>query len=1034
MMGAEGRDTRTRAEAAFQRWLDRFREDGEDAEEQVLAGEPADVRDEVRQMIADYQALRGRIGFGAPHIEAGRVIGDFRLVRELGRDGMAVVWEAEQLSLVRKVALKILLPHYSLSANALARFEREARAGGRLAHPGIVQTHAVGKADGLHYIAQELVAGGYTLVDSLADLRQERELPEGYYRRAAELFAKVAEALEHAHAHGVIHRDVKPSNILIGEKDEPRVTDFGLARIQDELALSRTGEIEGTPYYMSPEQAAGRAMGIDHRTDVFSLGSSLYEALTLARAFDGDTSQQVFQKILTVDPIDPRRLRSRVPRDLAVICLRALEKNPDRRYASMATFARDLRSWLDGRSIAARPVGSIGKGLRWARRHPVATLGAVSVLVLATVIGGLGSYSVNAKNRAGAERRARLAEEELRARSEEERGRLRRAEADRRMRERLLDLAAVVPLQGNRLDWQTSASWYLEAYREFGLPLDDGRQIAELVAAFDAVSARDPDLGREVAEGVHGLRAVFAGPTDSFFGLGGPEDPASLAMDPSDAFPGLVGSTYPEEPEGSPEARVRARMGQAGTTWLELWNRVIVLIDSMEARDPWRLSIWQAFKLYLGSGTDAFDPVLEPSNLEGRPGRDLAWLANLLLEPEFLSEQPFERVETAVDLYDRALDMGPDNRYHRFICHVQRGMCGLLSGKLVDPVHDLEIAVAIRPDSALAQLALSFAHKLAGSPQPQERAARKATEQEPGMALAWIMLGDARFWMRDYEGALLAFERAAELAPESGEPVRVIGDTLRAQGDLDGAITAYRASIELDPHHGPAYTNLVDALRAGGRQAEAEEVLPELLRRLDTAGEVSPEWAWAYHAMGGILIRKQDYAGAARAHRRAVELDPDNPLYNHNLAAAQVWGGELDEGIESARRAIELAPRAYGVPLSKGFIGLALTTKGRLGEASRLLKEAVQQMPENGWLRGVYVNALLSGGDVDGAAEQARAAFRELPPPWQAGWKQTLAWALTWSGDRLGALDAARECLQENPEAAHAHLGLANALEARPAT
>jgi hypothetical protein len=259
------------------------------------------------------------------------VFGDFRLVQEIGRGGMVVVWEAEQLTLKRRVALELLHPHLGLSATALERFRREAEAGARLDHAGIVTVLGVGELDGTHWIAQRLVRGGTSLADSLADLREAGELPEGYWRAVAELFARVADALQAAHERGVVHRDVKPGNILIDEQDQPLVADFGLALVQDELALSRSGELLGTPFYMIPEQAAGKRMGLDARTDVFSLGATLYEALTLVRPFDGDTSEQVVEKILLSDPPDPRTLRSRCPRDLAVITLHAMEKRRDER-------------------------------------------------------------------------------------------------------------------------------------------------------------------------------------------------------------------------------------------------------------------------------------------------------------------------------------------------------------------------------------------------------------------------------------------------------------------------------------------------------------------------------------------------------------------------------------------------------------------------------------------------------------------------------------------------------------------------------
>ena len=374
-------DTLGRAEDAFGIFVDLFRKGELESPEAYIAEQEAEIQGELRQMIEEFTALREQIGQGTLEQREGRVLGGYRLLSELGRGGMSVVWEAEEIALNRRVALKVLAPHQLLSPTALDRFEREARAGGRLTHPGIVPTYGAGEADGVRYIAQELVPGGYTLGESFNDLRELRELPGDYYRSVAELFQKLADALQHAHDEGVIHRDVKPGNILITEESEPRIVDFGLARIQDELSTSRSVEISGTPFYMSPEQAAAKAMGIDERTDQFSLGATLYEALTLQRPFDGDTSHQVFRNILTVDPPEPRRVRSRVPEDLAVICMKTLEKNPEQRYEKIGELAADLGRYLEDRPILARPPGPRMRANKWARRHR----GIVAGLAFASV-------------------------------------------------------------------------------------------------------------------------------------------------------------------------------------------------------------------------------------------------------------------------------------------------------------------------------------------------------------------------------------------------------------------------------------------------------------------------------------------------------------------------------------------------------------------------------------------------------------------------------------------------------------------------
>jgi len=333
-------------------------------------------------------------GGGSTPFRAGDEIDEFTLVRELGRGGMGVVWEAEQSSVKRNVALKLLWRMGSPDKKWVRRFQREAEACGRLNHPGIVRIFASGDANGMNYMAHELVGNGYTLADSLEDIRKEKSVPAGYYQNVTQLFVKIADALQHAHDEKVLHRDVKPSNILIAENDEPKVSDFGLARVEGGLELSRTGEFMGTPFYMSPEQAAARRMGLDHRTDVFSLGATLYEALTLVRAFSGETSQEVFHKILTVEPRNLKDVRPDVPKELGVICQKALEKDPDRRYRTMGEFRDDLQRSLSNEPIRAKAPGGFARAVKWGKRHPLVSTGmGVAMFTMALTIGVIDTLS-----------------------------------------------------------------------------------------------------------------------------------------------------------------------------------------------------------------------------------------------------------------------------------------------------------------------------------------------------------------------------------------------------------------------------------------------------------------------------------------------------------------------------------------------------------------------------------------------------------------------------------------------------------------
>ncbi|KAA3611843.1 MAG: serine/threonine protein kinase [Planctomycetota bacterium] len=388
-MEKETPPNRSPAEEAFHAYLDKVLRGQEADPEAYLARCPDQHREELRRILDDYAALRQEAAPKLTRPGAGMTIGDFRLVRQLGRGGMGEVWEAEQIPLKRRVALKILAPHLGLSPDSLHRFRREAEAGGRLQHSGIVSVFAIGEAESFHFIAQELIAGGFSLADRIEESRETREQGAAHYRETGEIFRQAALALHAAHEAGIVHRDIKPGNILLAPDGQPKIADFGLAMVQDALGLSRSGELTGTPYYMSPEQAASRRMGMDHRTDVFSLGATLYESLALQRPFEGDTSRQVLEKILLEDPPDPRRLRSRVPGDLAIICLKALEKKRERRYSTMAALAEDLRRFLNHETIQARPPTAWTRATKWVRRHPLWSLGTASALIALPLLSAL---------------------------------------------------------------------------------------------------------------------------------------------------------------------------------------------------------------------------------------------------------------------------------------------------------------------------------------------------------------------------------------------------------------------------------------------------------------------------------------------------------------------------------------------------------------------------------------------------------------------------------------------------------------------
>ena len=321
----------------------------------------------------------------APHGRAQR-LGDFRIIREVGRGGMGAVFEAEQISLGRSVALKILRFGGVSDADAIERFKREAETVAKLHHTNIVPIYNVGSEHGVNYYAMQFIDGR-----SLAEVLAEAKRPLGS-QQVAEWGLQAAEALAHAHHRGVIHRDVKPSNLLLDRENRLWLTDFGRARRLDDVTLSITGALLGTPRYMSPEQAIAAHKQVDHRSDLFSLGSTLYELLTYKPAFPGDSPHAVIQNILTCEPTPIRQLVTAVPRDLETIVLKCMAKEPRERYSAASELAADLRDFLDGRPIQARRASFIERTTRWYKHQQQSVrLAATAAVITLCMTAGVAS-------------------------------------------------------------------------------------------------------------------------------------------------------------------------------------------------------------------------------------------------------------------------------------------------------------------------------------------------------------------------------------------------------------------------------------------------------------------------------------------------------------------------------------------------------------------------------------------------------------------------------------------------------------------
>jgi TolB-like protein/Flp pilus assembly protein TadD/predicted Ser/Thr protein kinase len=307
-------------------------------------------------------------------------LGDYELLEEVGRGGQGVVFRARQKSLNRTVALKVISLGQWASKAHLKRFRLEAEAAARLEHPGIVPIHEVGERDGSCYFSMKFIEGG-----QLDEVARRQPMP---IRQAAELIAKVARTVHYAHEHAILHRDIKPGNILLDEKGEPHLTDFGLARlVESESSVTQTLDVLGTPSYMAPEQAVGNNAVVSSATDVYGLGAVLYQLLAGQPPFAGGATYETIKLLLDTEPRPPRLLNPKIDRDLGTICLKCLEKDPKRRYSSAIALAEDLERWLKHEPIQARHTGVFSRGKKWVRRNPTSALLAASLIALAATAG-----------------------------------------------------------------------------------------------------------------------------------------------------------------------------------------------------------------------------------------------------------------------------------------------------------------------------------------------------------------------------------------------------------------------------------------------------------------------------------------------------------------------------------------------------------------------------------------------------------------------------------------------------------------------
>lgn len=685
-------------------------------------------------------SFRDRGGSDPPPTPGPRasLLGDFELVREIGRGGMGTVFEARQRSLNRVVAIKVLERHVSGSSGAITRFQREAQAAAKLHHPNIVPIYAQGEESGVYFYAMELVDGeglnaiiarhrdraaaDTATVDLQATVALKRSGSNAASGSAAETvvvqplrgdsgrvelsgsrvalagqetrdfidiarhIAEVAGALHYAHGVGVVHRDIKPHNLLMGRDGRLRISDFGLARLAEQPGMTMTGELLGSPLYMSPEQIMGDPSRVDHRTDVYSLGATLYEWITLSPPYPGETRERVIGLILSAEPKAPRLLNARVPVDLETVCLKAIERNPDRRYSSALALQDDLRRFLDRQPIHARRIGTTARTARFIRRHQFGTLGIAALGVAALL--GYALYNKQTQIREQTEVAAAV-----------------QARADK-----ILDIVGSLPLEVGAA---------LRVAGGVGELMDPARQaLAPTIA--DSVSIATPSSIALMA-----LKEYFT---------------ASM---PADWPPR-------NEDAGNPMLRGAFGLWQSGDL-----DGADSLLQEYLRLHPRHLEALQ-FQAELSAQRSKFDAVLSAADAMGgtqpRPLCAMIWRGAALLLLGQVEESVVELKEAT---------RKDDASVWAKVLH---GLALIANSRADGAVLELEDALRLEPELTVARLGRASAYYSAGK---LDRAIAEATaviESQPNNADAYTIRGDCHLALQDLDSALRDFDKAIELA------------------------------------------------------------------------------------------------------------------------------------------------------------------------------------------------------------------------------------------------------------------------------
>jgi serine/threonine-protein kinase len=918
----------------------------------------------------------------------------FTLLQELGRGGAGVVYRALQHHPERVVALKCLLDGGHTGLERRARFVAEADAIARLSHPHIVQVYAVGEHQGQPFLCLEYLTGG-----SLAAKLGGRPQPP---REAARLLQLLAGAVQHAHERGVVHRDLKPSNVLLAGDGTPKVSDFGLARF-GRPERTATGAIVGTPSYMAPEQARGEGGQVGPATDVWALGVILYELLTGQPPFRAVQVLDTLQQVVEREPVPPSRLLPRLPRDLETICLKCLEKRAPRRYATAAALAEDLRRFLEGRPIQARPVGRIERAAKWARRRPAAAaLLALTALLLLAAVGGLlwdqQRRLEQVRQQAEREQRTKYLNREVTAALREG------ARPLQQLHERLRDPQQVHVLLSDIDQWQAlvqagqgalARGQALTRSEPALLGADLRQRLQELERQLQA-AGRDYQLARKLDNIRLEAWSLEEGKLERTKALA--KYPGAFAEAGYDVEKGDVGQLA---------THIRqSRIRYAQVAALDLWavissdepsrRRRLLALTGQADPDQWRNQVREALASY---NSERLRKLAQEADLSVQPPQMVLALALSL---------PSTDGQVAA-LLRRALDQYPGDFWLHF-------NLGTKAESLVEKTGCFRAALALRPKSSITHYNLGTALAAQKDYAGAIRHYRQALQLEPNYPPVHNNWGVALAAQRDYAGAIRHYEQALRLNPNYATAHNNWGVALYNQQDYARAIPHFQKALLLNPRYALAHYNWGNALAAQKDHAGA-------IRHYQQALKLDPNHAAAHFNWGVALAVQKDYTGAIRHYQQALKLDPGSASAHLNWGVALAKQGKPAEAVAAYRQALRLKP---DYPQAHFNLGLALGQQGKPAEAVAAFKEALRLKPDYPEAHYNLGLTLLKQGELRAVVTALKEALR-LKPDYPSA-HYNLGIALGRQGKLAEAEAAYRQALRLKPDYPQAHCNLGHAL------